>query len=102
MEWALTGRWEFSDLGVRAREAYVFGFSFPGEVLLMILSSCIALRTLNYGNYGIFLIMGDAGFVSSTVGLRSLAFGRVGCGMVLRVEGFPFPWAWGYMGVSEN
>ena len=23
--------------------------------------------TLNYGNYGIFLIMGNAGFISSTV-----------------------------------
>ena len=27
----------------------------------------ITLRTLNYGNYGIFLIMGNAGFISSTV-----------------------------------
>ena len=26
------------------------------------------MRTLNYGNYGIFLMMGNAGFVSSTVG----------------------------------
>ena len=25
------------------------------------------LRTLNYGNYGIFLIMGNAGYISSTV-----------------------------------
>ena len=30
----------------------------------------ITLRTLNYGNYGIFLTMGDAGFISSTVSLR--------------------------------
>ena len=30
--------------------------------------SYIILMTLNYGNYGIFLIMGNAGFVSSTVG----------------------------------
>ena len=28
------------------------------------------LRTLNYGNYGIFLIMGIAGFISSTVQRR--------------------------------
>ena len=28
---------------------------------------CIALRILNYGNVGIFLIMGSAGFISSTV-----------------------------------
>ena len=28
--------------------------------------SCITLRTLTCGNYGIFLIMGDAGFISST------------------------------------
>ena len=31
-----------------------------------ILSS--TLRTLNYGNYGIFLIVGDAGFIPSTAG----------------------------------
>ena len=29
--------------------------------------SCITLRTLNYGNYGVFPIMGNAGFISSTV-----------------------------------
>ena len=29
--------------------------------------SCITLRTLNYGNYGRFLILGTAGFISSTV-----------------------------------
>ena len=28
---------------------------------------CITLRTLNYGNYGTLLIMGNAGFISSTV-----------------------------------
>ena len=27
------------------------------------------LRTLNYGNYGLFLIVGNAGFISSTVSL---------------------------------
>ena len=32
--------------------------------------SCITFRTLNYGNYGVFLIMGDAGFISSTVIIR--------------------------------
>ena len=31
----------------------------------------MTLRTLNYGNYGIFLIMGNAGFCPSTVS-RSL------------------------------
>ena len=30
----------------------------------------ITLRTLNYGNYGIFLIMGNAGFCPSTVPLN--------------------------------
>ena len=29
----------------------------------------MTLRTLNYGNYGIFLIMGNAGFCPSTVRL---------------------------------
>ena len=33
--------------------------------------SCMTLRTLNYGNYGIFLIMGNAGFCPSTVAIRS-------------------------------
>ena len=33
----------------------------------MIYILSITLRTLNYGNYGIFLVMGNAGFVSSTV-----------------------------------
>ena len=31
------------------------------------IETCITLRTLNYGNYGIFLMMGNAGFMSSTV-----------------------------------
>ena len=34
---------------------------------LMIYKTCITLMTRIYGNYGIFLIMGTAGFVSSTV-----------------------------------
>ena len=43
----------------------------------------MTLRTLNYGNYGIFLIMGNAGFcpsaVSSSVGLEVVrVFGAVG------------------------
>ena len=29
--------------------------------------TCMSLRTLNYGSYGIFLILGSAGFRSSTV-----------------------------------
>ena len=34
----------------------------------------MTLRTLNYGNYGIFLLMGNAGFCPSTV-LGSLGSG---------------------------
>ena len=30
----------------------------------------IALRTLSYGNYGILLILNNAGLISSTVGFR--------------------------------
>ena len=30
---------------------------------------------LDYGNYGMFLIVGNAGFISSTVGTRKLAQG---------------------------
>ena len=37
----------------------------------------MTLRTLNYGNYGIFLIMGNAGFCPSTV-LAVLFLLRVG------------------------
>ena len=36
-------------------------------VLLMIEILSITLRTLNHGNSGLFLIMGNAGFISSTV-----------------------------------
>ena len=36
--------------------------------------SCMTLRTLNYGNYGIFLIMGNAGFCPSTVQPFTRAF----------------------------
>ena len=32
----------------------------------------MTLRTLNYGNYGIFLIMGNAGFCPSAVSIRLL------------------------------
>ena len=43
------------------------------QILLMIniLHYLKDLRTLNYGNYGIFLIMGNAGFLTSTVVRRS-------------------------------
>ena len=33
------------------------------------INPALPLRTLTYGNYGIFLIMGNAGFISSTVWL---------------------------------
>ena len=36
----------------------------------------MTLRTLNYGNYGIFLIMGHAGFCPSTVGTLRGVRGR--------------------------
>ena len=43
-----------------------------GEVkqIHILLVKALPLRTLNYGNYGIFLIMGNAGFISSTVGMK--------------------------------
>ena len=50
----------------------------------------ITLRTLNDGNYGIFLVMGDAGFISSTVFSRSKARFESGLlvkGSGIRVEG---------------
>ena len=43
-------------------------FFFEGLAFRVLgLKSCITLRALSYGNYGIFLIMGYAGFTSSTV-----------------------------------
>ena len=36
----------------------------------------MTLRTLNYGNYGIFLIMGNAGFCPSTVSNTARELGR--------------------------
>ena len=35
----------------------------------------MTLRTLNYGNYGIFLIMGNAGFCPSTEGPSNSVLG---------------------------
>ena len=54
--------------------------------------------TLNYGNYGIFLIMGDAGFASSTVCLpsspgfciRAFRGYGYGSGSFLRLQGLGF------------
>ena len=37
----------------------------------------MTLRTLNYGNYGIFLIMGNAGFCPSTVVTEDAGLGFV-------------------------
>ena len=83
----------------------------------------MTLRTRSYGNYGIFLIMCSAGFVSSTVSSRFRALGfegvssrhprdppnpkpyaaslnpvlnRVGWGAVLRVPKGGFDWDWAY------
>ena len=50
----------------------------------------MTLRTLNYGNYGIFLNMDNAGFISSTVWtLRDRPLGRERGGLS---PGF---WPWG-------
>ena len=38
----------------------------------------MTLRTLNYGNYGIFLSMGNAGFISSIVGGPEAVFQYLG------------------------
>ena len=37
----------------------------------------MTLKTLNYGNYGIFLIMGNAGFCPSTVSLQATLQGAL-------------------------
>ena len=39
---------------------------------MLMIYICITFRTLNYGNYGLVLIMGNAGFIPSTVVLDCL------------------------------
>ena len=41
----------------------------PSASFALRLTTAQTLRTVNYGNYGIFLSMGNAGIISSTVGL---------------------------------
>ena len=42
----------------------------PGFRVILLMDKILqTLRTLNYGNYGIFLITGNAGFCPSTVAL---------------------------------
>ena len=48
----------------------------------------MTLRTLNYGNYGIFLIMGGAGFCPSAVVTRPRAYQI--CRRALRAHGLCF------------
>ena len=36
-------------------------------IVRLMYKSCITIRTLNSGKYGIFLIMDKAGFISATV-----------------------------------
>ena len=52
----------------------------------------MTLRTLNYGNYGIFLIMGNAGFCPSTV-LESLGIKQA---VLPQAAGNPWPEAHQY------
>ena len=45
--------------------------------------------TLDYGNYyGKFLIMGNAGFISSTIGFRDQAFDFSGLGVSAKIVPF--------------
>ena len=50
----------------------------------------MTLRTLNYGNYGIFLIMGSAGFCPSTVWMIQGDQGSPSLGAGFRVSGLGF------------
>ena len=49
------------------------------SILGIVIPHNSTLRTLNYGNYGLFLIMGNAGFISSTLGLPSGATYGLAC-----------------------
>ena len=48
----------------------------------------MTLRTLNYGNYGIFLIVGNAGFCPSTVLVVMVVVGRLQLRLDKRVNWF--------------
>ena len=43
----------------------------PTETYCWWHKSCITFRTLHYGNYGIFHVMGNAGFISPTAEQRT-------------------------------
>ena len=60
-----TGAHHESDIRLDTYVLYTIGISYHNTVDGQ--KSCMTLRTLNYGNYGIFLIMGNAGFCPSTV-----------------------------------
>ena len=47
----------------------------------------MTFRTLNYGNYGIFLLLGNAGFISSTVEVPQGLIGFRVWGLEFRVWG---------------
>ena len=58
----------------------LFGFNYNKGTLKYYgwwTKSCMTLRTLKHGNYGIFLIMGNAGFCPSTVLLRNLSLMQI-------------------------
>ena len=46
---------------------YVYAYRCMKHSYGLWTKSCMTLRTLNYGNYGIFLLMGHAGFCPSAV-----------------------------------
>ena len=58
----------------------------------------MTLRTLNYGNYGIFLIMGNAGFCPSTVSM--IWVGALGLGFWFVALGFGFGGFRGNFGIG--
>ena len=61
------------------------------EVLATVDDTNPALRTLNPGNYGIFLIMGNAGFTSSTSPFlfRTFSFGDLETDPIPNLENSP-------------
>ena len=68
--------WVFNSTGAyRLPPPEALTFAFWGARLMIEILS-MTLRTLNYGNYGIFLIMGNAGCISSAVGyIEFIAWG---------------------------
>ena len=54
---------------IKAQGFLISFLHYDISTVVYIYKSCITIMTLDYGSYAIFLLMGNAGFISSTVPL---------------------------------